>query len=84
MHMVLHMIFHLKYILEDVSCQCTDSLLVFIHTSSSRQMYHNSFKPFAFDGILGGLILWLLQTMLQQQKTLVFMSFCIYTATYVD
>lgn len=46
-------------------------------------MYHNLFKPSPFDGHLGGLILWLLKTMLQQIN-LCFMSFCIYITTYVD
>lgn len=90
MHMVLYMIFHLKYILEDISCQYTNRLLVGFYPHiylSSRQTNHNSFKPFAFDGILGGLILWLLPTMLQFKKKsciYVILHIYIYITTYVD
>ena len=66
MHIALNMIFYLQYILEDFPHQCTVSYsFVFSHILSIIWMCHNLLKPSLFGGHLGGLILWLLQIMLQ-------------------
>lgn len=66
MHIALNMIFYLQYILEDFPHQCTVSCsFIFSHILSIIWMCHNLLKPSLFGGNLGGLILWLLQIMLQ-------------------